>query len=136
MNNGPLICRWTQHLPVDVNHGTLHRPWTTSRAVLALMGARKSPPGPDVRPRDPSRSVVVTTDRGGARGSPPKKQLNKSSKCQPTTGPTGSGSDPRFSLSEVQSTVDRTDRGSLHGPSVSPSVASRSRIGPVSASSG
>ncbi|WMV57858.1 hypothetical protein MTR67_051243 [Solanum verrucosum] len=40
----------------------------------ALVGARQSPPGPDVRPRDTSRAVVLTTGRAGTHGRPPQNQ--------------------------------------------------------------
>uniref|UniRef100_M1DSX4 Gag-pol polyprotein n=1 Tax=Solanum tuberosum TaxID=4113 RepID=M1DSX4_SOLTU len=47
--------------PEVVDHGTLHGPWPTSRAVLELVEARQSPPGPDVRPQDPSQAMCLSS---------------------------------------------------------------------------
>ncbi|WMV07797.1 hypothetical protein MTR67_001182 [Solanum verrucosum] len=62
-------------------------PWTTSRVVLSLVGARQRSLGPDVRLRDPLSVMVLTMDRGGARGSPLQKQSRNFSKGRPTAGP-------------------------------------------------
>ncbi|WMV41769.1 hypothetical protein MTR67_035154 [Solanum verrucosum] len=54
-----------------VDHGTLHGPWTTTLAVLLLVGVRQKLPGPYVIPRSPPRAVVLTTDRGRLHGPEP-----------------------------------------------------------------
>uniref|UniRef100_M1DQM4 Uncharacterized protein n=1 Tax=Solanum tuberosum TaxID=4113 RepID=M1DQM4_SOLTU len=48
--------------PRMVDHGTLHRPWTITQAVLVLV--RHNLPGPEVRPWSSPWVVVLMTGRG------------------------------------------------------------------------
>ncbi|WMV24396.1 hypothetical protein MTR67_017781 [Solanum verrucosum] len=36
-DRGPSTCPWTHTSPEVVDHGTLHRPWTTTRTVVAFV---------------------------------------------------------------------------------------------------
>uniref|UniRef100_M1DYK2 Uncharacterized protein n=1 Tax=Solanum tuberosum TaxID=4113 RepID=M1DYK2_SOLTU len=58
-----------------VDHGTLHEPWTPSRAVLVLVGARQCSTGQEIRARYPSRTVVLMKGRCSGRGRPPSEPV-------------------------------------------------------------
>ncbi|WMV33692.1 hypothetical protein MTR67_027077 [Solanum verrucosum] len=59
--------RFDHHRWVGVDHGALHEPWTTSRAVLVLLEVKPNPLRSVIRPWGSSRVVVLMTSRGGFR---------------------------------------------------------------------
>lgn len=50
-----------------VDHETLHEMWTTTRAILVLLVARKNPPGPYIIPWSLSHALVFITGQGRVR---------------------------------------------------------------------